>query len=136
MIKFDNDGTLIVQEINKKIIHDGDHERLYEREKTYERKSPYERELPIGYKKLVSFIFNYCISHVYVSKRMVSGLYIIKYNELYSKTDITAFQKNIMRKVSSIFHIWEKLGICRKHGQKTMKIDRDKLKEFTLKDIC
>jgi len=66
---------------------------------------------------------------------MVSGLYISKCNPEYKRADTQAYQKVIKRKISSILNIWNQLGICERYGVNTVKIDRDKLKQFTLDDI-
>ncbi len=66
---------------------------------------------------------------------MVSGLYITKYNPEHNRNDATPFQKIIKRRVVRILHVFKQLGISEKYGQSTVKIDLDRIKEFTLKDI-
>ena len=66
---------------------------------------------------------------------MVSGLYITKYNPKHNFDTIQEFQKLIKRRVSMIFSVYIKLGICQKHGKNAVKIDGNKLKEFSLDDI-
>lgn len=66
---------------------------------------------------------------------MVSGVYINTYNPEHNRNETTVFQKVIKRRLSRIFAVFKELGISERYGQNTIKIDRDKLKEFTLKDI-
>ncbi|KKM14963.1 hypothetical protein LCGC14_1700800 [marine sediment metagenome] len=66
---------------------------------------------------------------------MVSGLYINKYNPEHNRNDTTAFQKVIKGRVSRILNVFKRLKIAKRYGQNTVKIDREKLKEFSLKYI-
>ncbi len=72
---------------------------------------------------------------MYISKKMASGLYITKNNIKHDRTNKTAFQKTLRRSLSTIFNVLKELGISQKYGQNTVKINIDKLKEFSLSDI-
>ena len=85
---------------------------------------------------LEQFVYEYALNHVYLSKVMVSGLFIVKYNPiLHNRADTKEYQKKIRHKIRLILNIYEKLGISKIYGKNSVKIDRNKLKEFTLKDI-
>ena len=66
---------------------------------------------------------------------MTSGLYITKNNIKHNRADKAGFQKIIQRRISAIFNILIELGLCESHGKNTLKIDREKLKTYSLSDI-
>ena len=86
------------------------------------------------YASLFEFIHGYMEKHGFIGLRMVSGLYITKYNPKHN-FDTKEFQKVIKRRVSNIINVYTKLGICERHGKNAIKINRNKLKEFSLDDI-
>lgn len=128
-MEFDSNGSLIVQKINKKISHEVDHKRLYEL-------PPIKRKLSKEkYDSLLEFIHGYMKKHGFIGLRMVSGLYITKFNPKHDIFDTKELQRTIKKKVSMIIDVYIKLGLCERHGKNAIKIDRDKLKEFSLDDI-
>lgn len=84
---FDKDGNLIAQKINQEISHEEDYD-LYD-------EIPPIRKLNKKYIELVKFVYKYVQNHVYLSKKMVSGLYIVKINPKYNRADTQAYQKVI-----------------------------------------
>ena len=123
-MEFDNDGKVILQTINQKIEH----------EEVYNNTQPI-RKLNKTNIPLVKFVYNYAKSHIYISKRMVSGVYITLNNPKHNRIDTKGFQKKIIRQLVLIFKIFCRLGFCERYGQNTVKINRDKLKKFSLDDI-
>lgn len=74
-------------------------------------------------------------NHGFVGQRMVSGLYISEMNPKHNIDNAQEFQKLIKRRVSMIFGVYVKLEICQKHGKNTVKINGNKLKEFSLDNV-
>ncbi len=54
---------------------------------------------------------------------------------MHNRADSKQFQKTIRHKIRLIFNIYEKLGISEIYGKNSVKIDRNKLKNFSLNDI-
>jgi len=84
---------------------------------------------------LEQFVYEYAQNHVYISKKMISGVYISKYNPEHNNFTSTELQKRVKRKIGSILITYKNLGIAVRRGQNTVMIDREKLKEFTPKQI-
>lgn len=130
-MEFDKDGALIVQNINKIIKHEVDHDRLYKLELP-----PIKRKLlKEKYDSLLEFVHDYMLHHGFIGLRMVSGLYITKCNPKHNFYSVQELQRVIKRRVSDIISVYVKLGICQKHGKNAVKIDGNKLSEFSLDDI-
>jgi hypothetical protein len=87
------------------------------------------------YASLFEFIHGYMEKHGFIGLRMVSGLYITKYNPKHDIFDTKELQRTIKRRVSMIIDVYIKLGICERHGKNAIKINGNKLKEFSLNDI-
>jgi hypothetical protein len=127
MVEFDKNGMLTVQEINKIIKHEEEHEIIYnERGKI--------RRMNVIHEALLEFVFYYAKTHIYISKVMLSGIYITKINPKHNinKKD---YQRRIKRQFALILDNWRKLGLCEKYGQNTVKMNREKLKKFGLEAI-
>ena len=129
-MEFNKNGMLKAQKINRKVVHEIDHDRLYELELP-----PIKRKLSEKYDDLLKFVHNYMLSHGFVGLRMVSGLYITKYNPKNDFDGVQELQKSIKRRVSMIIDVYAKLGVCERHGKNAVKIDRNKLKHFSLDDV-
>jgi len=87
------------------------------------------------YASLFEFIHGYMEKHGFIGLRMVSGLYITKYNPKHNFNSVQELQKAIKRRVSMIIDVYAKLGVCERHGKNTVKIDGERMKEFSLDDI-
>jgi len=84
---------------------------------------------------LEQFVYEYAQNHVYISKNMISGMYIVKYNPEWKRTDSKELQKKIRRKIGSILINYKNLDIAERWGQTCIKINREKLNEFTPEQI-
>ncbi len=84
---------------------------------------------------LEKFVYEYAQNHVYVSKRMVSGIYISRYNPEHNNFTSTELQRRVKRKLARILITYKNLGIAERRGKNTYEINRGKLKKFTLKQI-
>ena len=84
---------------------------------------------------LEQFVYEYVQNHLYVSKIMLSGLFIVKCNPKHNRADTKKFQKKIKHRISLILNTYKELGICETYGKNTVKINRKNLKEFSLSDI-
>lgn len=87
------------------------------------------------YDDLLKFVHNYMQTHVFVSKVMVSGLYITKRNPKHNFVNGEVFRKATNKRVSMIFDVYKKLGVCERYGKNVVKINRAKLKHFSLDDV-
>lgn len=95
-------------------------------------------EKPLTQKEsLTKFIIDYSKTHDFISKTMLSGLYISTVNPIdpYQYFNKQMRQKAIKRKMAYIFDILKNLEICEPYNKNAVKINREKLEEYSLQDI-
>lgn len=124
-MEFDKNGMVILSE---KVLQEIDRLPL-------RKLPPIRRKLSEKYDDLLEFVHNYMENHGFVGLRMVSGLYITKYNPRNDFDSVQELQKAIKRRVSLIIDVYAKLGVCERYGKNAIKINREKMKEFSLNDI-
>ena len=99
-------------------------------------------------KVLTEFIWDYIHEgHIYISKIIISGIYVDKMNPKFDLNDIYGkkrHQKYIQNKICSIFTILRHLGIIENFSNTTIRVKNmdklneigiDKLLEYNLRDF-
>lgn len=101
-----------------------------------------EIQKPLKKEPLTEFVFNYLQDHNFVSKTIVSGIYIDKNDIKNDIIDGNAFSdrrrllKSVKYKLGSIFIILKNLGIIEVYNKNTVQvINRDLMNEIGLKKI-
>lgn len=89
----------------------------------------------INQESLIDFIYNdYLKSHKYASKNMTSSVYISRFYPN-KPNNYKKIQSAVKRKISDFFIILKNLGIVSQFNTTTIRVDFEKLKEFSLSDI-
>ncbi len=87
-------------------------------------------------KTLAEFVWNYTKDHVFCSRTIIAGKYMSHFGIKRERgRTTTERQKNLQRKISTIFTIMKNLGIATKHSQKCIHINRAVFYTFTLQDV-
>ena len=86
-------------------------------------------------KNLLEFVWQYASTHDFVSRAIVSGIYIDKFGIEAKRIDRKPQQKAIGRKIAQMFTIMNHLGISSKFSQRTTEINREVFNIFTLEDV-
>lgn len=84
---------------------------------------------------LTQFVWEYAQNHIYLSRMIISGVYVEKFNPIFKKDEYfnkREQQKAISRKLTSIFYILKQLGIVERFSQGTFKVNKEKLNEHSL----
>ena len=86
-------------------------------------------------KNLSEFVWEYSSNHDFVSRAIVSGMFMDKFERWEGRNERRTLQKTLERKISSMFRVMKQLGISEKYSQKTIKINREVFERFSLEDI-
>lgn len=86
-------------------------------------------------KNLLEFVWEYASTHDFVSRAIVSGKYMAMFEIKRRRDDRRTRQKELERRISSIFRITKHFGITERFSQSTVKINRAVFNNFTLNDI-
>ena len=92
------------------------------------------RKLNPKYNPLIEFVWNYMENHIYCSRVMLARIYMNRFYPNKPNNYINE-QKSIRRKVGEIFSILKKFGIVEQFNKNAIRINRERMENFTLKDI-
>lgn len=86
-------------------------------------------------KNFAEFVWDYSAKHDFVSRAIVSGMFMDKFEMWEGRNERRTLQKSLERKILSLFRVMKALGIIERYSQRTIKVNRGVFNEFTLEDV-
>lgn len=86
-------------------------------------------------KTLSEFAWEYASTHIYISKRIVSGMFMDKFERAPRSFLRSERQKSLERQIAKVFRVMKELGIIERYSDRTVKVNREVFERFSLEDI-